>query len=56
MIRGIVCCALGVLTFGIGLESFWKLHKEKKEDIIDVTPTCPDKVEPVRDEANGEVK
>lgn len=56
MIRGIICCALGVLTFGIGLESFWKLSKDKKENVIDVESSCPDKTEPVRDEANGEVK
>lgn len=50
MIRGIVCCALGVLTFGIGLKHFWDMNKgepvqeetpaataPKKDEVIDTT-------------------
>lgn len=31
MIRGIICCTLGVLTFGIGLQSFWDMKKKDEE-------------------------
>ena len=39
MIRGIVCCALGVLTFGIGLKHFWDLNKG--EPVQEKTPAAP---------------
>lgn len=39
MIRGIICCTLGVLTFGIGLKQFWDLNKG--EPVQEETPASP---------------
>ncbi len=39
MIRGIVCCALGVLTFGLGLKQFWDMKKDTP--VQEETPAVP---------------
>ena len=40
MVRGIICCTLGVLTFGLGLKQFWDM-KESKEPAQEETPAAP---------------
>lgn len=39
MIRGIICCTLGVLTFGLGLKQFWDMKKD--EPVQEETPAIP---------------